>query len=130
MNVPAPWRDVLREELAKPYVRELEAFVRRERAEKTIYPPEDDVFAALALTPPENVKVVLLGQDPYHDEGQAHGLCFSVRSPTRPPPSLKNILRELKDDLGLETAPEHGELVSWAKQGVLLLNTVLTVVAH
>lgn len=124
------WQALLSEEAAKPYFVELSAFLRAERAEKTIFPPEGDVFRALSLTPLEEAKVLLLGQDPYHDEGQAHGLCFSVRPPTRPPPSLRNIFRELRDDLGLEVPEGHGELSAWARQGVLLLNTVLTVVAH
>jgi uracil-DNA glycosylase len=87
------------------------------------------VFNALATTPYENVRVLLLGQDPYHDDGQAHGLCFSVKPPTKPPPSLKNIYKELADDVGF-TAPAHGDLTQWAQRGVLLLNAVLTVVAH
>jgi len=124
------WQALLSEEAGKPYFDELAAFLRAERAEKRIFPPEGDVFNALSLTPLEEAKVLLLGQDPYHDEGQAHGLCFSVRPPTRPPPSLKNIFRELRDDLGLEVPEGHGELSAWARQGVLLLNTVLTVAAH
>jgi uracil-DNA glycosylase len=130
MEIPLPWLAALGAELDKPYYRELIAFLARERAEKTIFPEERDVFRALTLTPPDAVKVVLLGQDPYHDDGQAHGLCFSVRPPTRPPPSLKNVFRELKDDLGIVVPEGHGELSAWAKQGVLLLNTVLTVAAH
>lgn len=130
MKLPVPWQAALGAELEAPYYRALVAFLARERASKTIYPPEDEVFAALALTPPEAVKVVLLGQDPYHDENQAHGLCFSVRPPTKPPPSLRNMYRELRDDLGVVIPPERGDLTRWATQGVLLLNTVLTVVAH
>jgi uracil-DNA glycosylase len=130
MQIPGPWQKPLGEEAEKPYFRELVAFLKAERAKKTIFPPEEDVFRALSLTPLEDVKVLLLGQDPYHDDGQAHGLCFSVRPPTRPPPSLKNIFRELKDDLGIEVPEGQGELSAWGEQGVLLLNTVLTVVAH
>ena len=130
MQIPSSWKAPLGEEAKKPYFRELAAFLKAERAKKTIFPPEEDVFRALSMTALEDVKVLLLGQDPYHDEGQAHGLCFSVRPPTRPPPSLKNIFRELKDDLGVEVPEGHGELSAWAEQGVLLLNTVLTVVAH
>jgi uracil-DNA glycosylase len=129
MKIPASWQPLLGDETEKSYFRQLLAFLETERATKKVFPPPDDVFRALELTPPATVKVVLLGQDPYHDDGQAHGLCFSVRSPTRPPPSLKNIFRELKTDLGIEP-PEHGDLSAWARQGVLLLNTVLTVTAH
>jgi uracil-DNA glycosylase len=130
MTLPASWRPILADQLDRPYFRDLIAFLDAERAHKSVFPPEEDVFRALALTPPEKVKVLLLGQDPYHDEGQAHGLCFSVRAPTRPPPSLKNIFRELEDDLGIEAPKDRGDLTAWAEQGVLLLNTVLTVVAH
>jgi uracil-DNA glycosylase len=130
MRIPPGWRDALGEEVKKPYFRSLAAFLEAERAAKVVFPPEEDVFRALALTPLDAVKVVLLGQDPYHDDGQAHGLCFSVRPPTRPPPSLKNIFKELRADLGIEVPEGQGELTAWAKQGVLLLNTVLTVVAH
>ena len=120
------WNPVLSRELAKPYWAELQAFVAAERAAGPVYPPEADVFAALHLTPFADVKVVILGQDPYHGPGQAHGLCFSVRPPTPPPPSLKNLFTELESDLGLPR-PSHGSLESWARQGVLLLNTTLTV---
>lgn len=130
MKIPTGWAAPLGAEVNKPYFRELAAFLKAERAQRTIFPPEEDVFRALSLTPPEHVKVLLLGQDPYHDDGQAHGLCFSVRPPTRPPPSLKNIFRELEDDLGIAVPEGHGELSAWGRQGVLLLNTVLTVVAH
>ena len=130
MNIPPSWQPILGEEADKPYYRELVAFLLEERANKTIFPADEDVFRALELTPLHDVKVVLLGQDPYHDDGQAHGLCFSVRPPMRVPPSLRNIFRELKDDLGVEVPDGFGELSAWGKQGVLLLNTVLTVVAH
>jgi len=129
MEIPAGWKSLLEEETAKPYFQALTAFVTGERATKTVFPPEPDVLRALALTPRDDVKVVLLGQDPYHDEGQAHGLCFSVKPPTRPPPSLRNIFRELATDLGI-APPDHGDLTRWGERGVLLLNTLLTVVAH
>ncbi|MDB4942843.1 MAG: Uracil-DNA glycosylase, family 1 [Labilithrix sp.] len=130
MKLPPAWESALRAETDKPYFRALAAFLAEERASKTIFPAEHDVFRALALTPPEAVKVVLLGQDPYHDHGQAHGLCFSVLAPTPTPPSLRNVFRELHDDLGIVVPPGRGDLTRWAEQGVLLLNTVLTVVAH
>ncbi len=120
------WNPVLRDQFAEPYWRDLVAFVAEERARSTVYPPEPEVFAALHLTPLAQVKVVILGQDPYHGPGQAHGLCFSVRPGTALPPSLRNIHRELYDDLGIE-APRSGDLTAWAHQGVLLLNTTLTV---
>jgi uracil-DNA glycosylase len=120
---------VLADELRQPYFSQLREFVDRERRENTVYPPAEDMFRALALTPYEQVRVLLLGQDPYHDQDQAHGLCFSVRPGVPVPPSLVNILRELRDDLGCEI-PDHGCLTAWARQGVLLLNTVLTVRAH
>lgn len=129
MDIPSRWRQALAKETEAPYFAELAAFLERERATKAIFPPKTRVFRALELTAPDDVKVVLLGQDPYHDEGQAHGLCFSVEPPTKPPPSLRNIFKELKDDLGI-SPPEHGDLTAWARQGVLLLNTVLTVEAH
>jgi len=121
------WSDVLAAEKQLPYFKQVVAFVEGERASgKTIYPPNADVFNALAYTPFSEVKVVIIGQDPYHGPNQAHGLCFSVKRPTPPPPSLVNIFLELKNDLGLER-PTHGNLESWARQGVLLLNAVLTV---
>lgn len=123
------WNPVLRAELAKPYWAELQAFVDAERARHQVYPPPDEVFAALHLTPFAEVKVLILGQDPYHGPGQAHGLCFSVRPPVAPPPSLENIFAELHADLGLPV-PRHGSLRHWAEQGVLLLNATLTVRAH
>lgn len=120
------WNPILRGEFAKPYWQELQGFVRAERAAATIYPPHDDVFAALHLTPYAGTRVLILGQDPYHGPGQAHGLCFSVRRGVRVPPSLANIHRELHDDLGLPV-PDHGNLEAWAREGVLLLNATLTV---
>ncbi len=123
------WNPVLRAELDQPYWGELQDFVRDERAHHAVYPPHDEVFAALHLTPLAEVKVVILGQDPYHGPGQAHGLCFSVRHGVAIPPSLRNIHTELSSDLGIDP-PDHGDLTSWAQHGVLLLNTTLTVRAH
>jgi uracil-DNA glycosylase len=129
VQLPADWKAVLAEELKQPYFRKLSEFIDKERAEHQVFPPEEDVFNAFKLTPYESVKVLLLGQDPYHDEGQAHGLCFSVKPGVKRPPSLVNILQELHDDLGCKV-PNNGYLVPWAKQGVMLLNAVLTVRAH
>ncbi|MDD4978360.1 MAG: uracil-DNA glycosylase [Gallionella sp.] len=123
------WRPILIEETRKPYFQDLQRFVAEQRAQVTVFPPADEVFAALHLTPIEQVKVLILGQDPYHDDGQAHGLCFSVRLGVAIPPSLLNIFKELRSDLGC-TMPNNGYLTPWAKQGVLLLNTALTVQAH
>lgn len=123
------WQTVLAEEFEKPYFSKLQNFLLAERQSYTIYPPEEQIFSAFELTPYENVNVFLLGQDPYHDQNQAHGLCFSVQPGIKPPPSLINIFKELKDDVGFEI-PNHGYLVSWAKQGILMLNAVLTVRAH
>ncbi|WP_116995930.1 uracil-DNA glycosylase [Desertimonas flava] len=120
------WNPVLRAELAKPYWGPLQEFVRAERERHPVYPPHDQVFAALHLTPYADTRVVILGQDPYHGPRQAHGLCFSVSDGVPPPPSLVNIYKELRDDLGIEP-PRSGNLESWARQGVLLLNTTLTV---
>ncbi len=120
------WNPLLRAEFDEPYWAELQAFVADERAHHPVYPPADEVFAALHLTPHAEVKVVILGQDPYHGPGQAHGLAFSVRPPVPPPPSLANIFTELEADVGV-SRPDHGSLEAWAHQGVLLLNTALTV---
>jgi uracil-DNA glycosylase len=120
------WNPVLRGEFAKPYWAELQQFVAAERGRAAVYPPHDEVFAALHLTPYAGVKAVILGQDPYHGPNQAHGLCFSVRPGVPPPPSLQNIFKEMESDLGLRP-PRHGCLDIWARQGVLLLNTSLTV---
>jgi uracil-DNA glycosylase len=127
-DLHASWQRALEAEFAKPYFHELEAFVDAERKTHVVYPLEDDVFHALRLTPLESIKVVLLGQDPYPGAGQAHGLCFSVRPGIRPPPSLVNIFKELKNDLGYPPA-HRGCLEAWAQRGVLLLNAVLTVTA-
>jgi uracil-DNA glycosylase len=127
-QLPADWRKVLAGEFDKPYFKDLCAFVEKERAEHTVYPPAEDVFNAFKATPYDKVKVLLLGQDPYHGPGQAHGMCFSVRPGVRPPPSLVNMFRELHDDLGCKV-PNHGNLEAWARHGVLLLNAVLTVQA-
>ena len=120
------WRPVLLAETEEPYWKELQQFVRTERKKHTVYPPDKEVFGALHLTPYEKVSVLVLGQDPYHGPRQAHGLCFSVRPGIEPPPSLVNIFKELRDDLGCKI-PNHGNLEHWARQGVLLLNAVLTV---
>lgn len=121
------WKEKLRSECHAEYVDKLKSFLASEyEAGKKIYPPEDEYFAALNLTPFEKVKVVIVGQDPYHGPGQAHGLCFSVREGVRLPPSLQNIFKELQADVGVQI-PKSGSLVRWAEQGVLLLNAVLTV---
>lgn len=123
------WLEPLSSEFRKPYYKELYATVKKEYETKQIFPEAGDIFNAFALTPLSQVKVVILGQDPYHNVGQAHGLCFSVKPDVEIPPSLVNIYQELKDDLGC-TIPNNGYLVKWAQQGVMLLNTVLTVKAH
>jgi uracil-DNA glycosylase len=123
------WNPLLAGEFSKPYWSELMGFVAAERARAPVFPPEDEVFAALHLTPHAAVKALVLGQDPYHGTGQAHGLCFSVRSGIDIPPSLHNIHNELHADLGCPVPP-HGSLEHWARQGVLLLNATLTVRAH
>ena len=120
------WDELLADEWLKPYYQELRSFLIDEYRDETIYPPASDIYNALKLTDYDDVKAVILGQDPYHEPGQAHGLAFSVREGTPFPPSLVNIFKELNSDLGLPV-PNNGELTDWAKQGVLLLNTVLTV---
>ncbi|MFK7863956.1 MAG: uracil-DNA glycosylase [Pseudohongiellaceae bacterium] len=121
------WHAVLGDEFEKDYMVALSEFLRLERARgETLYPPSNEIFAALNTTPLSATRVVILGQDPYHGEGQAHGLCFSVKSGIKIPPSLRNIYKELAADMGCPT-PSHGTLNAWAKQGVLLLNSVLTV---
>lgn len=125
-QLPKCWANRLKAELTASYFAELVAFVEQERSQHSVYPPVGDVFSAFRLTPYEKTRVLLLGQDPYHGEGQAHGLCFSVQSGVKLPPSLKNVFKELNADIGCEI-PSHGDLSSWARQGVLMLNTVLTV---
>jgi uracil-DNA glycosylase len=126
VQLPESWQEALQGEMKKPYFRELREFVDREREKHTVYPPEADVFNAFKHTPLDEVKVVLLGQDPYPGPSQAHGLCFSVRPGVRIPQSLMNMFRELKSDLGCRIA-NNGCLTPWADQGILLLNAVLTV---
>lgn len=123
------WLAELETEFRKPYYKTLYEFVKTEYNSTQVFPPADDIFNAFHLTPLSQVKVVILGQDPYHNVGQAHGLCFSVKPDVDIPPSLVNIYKELRDDLGCYI-PNNGYLVKWAEQGVLLLNTVLTVRAH
>ncbi len=134
MTMPPPqleesWKDALQEEWSKKYLEELAQFLATERAQGAVYPPKQDVFNAFNSTPFKQVKVVIVGQDPYHGPDQAHGLSFSVPAGIPQPPSLKNIFKELQEDLGM-SPPNHGNLASWAKQGVLMLNAILTVRAH
>lgn len=124
--IPTPWRAALGNLVTSEKFDELSAYVQAEREAHTIFPHEADTFSALQACPPEQVRVLILGQDPYHGAGQAHGLAFSVRRGQAIPPSLRNMYKERESDLGL-AAPPHGELTKWARQGVLLLNTVLTV---
>jgi uracil-DNA glycosylase len=128
-QIPSSWQPHLKAEFEQPYIQKLEAFLEAERASQQIFPPEKDVFRALELTPFDAVKVVILGQDPYHDDGQAHGLAFSVQPGVKPPPSLVNMFKELETDMGIPR-PKTGFLEPWARQGVLMLNAVLTVRAH
>ena len=123
------WLEPLTPEFKKPYYRSLYESVKREYHEHPVYPPADDIFSAFDFTPLSQVKVVIIGQDPYHEPGQAHGLCFSVKPGVKTPPSLVNIYKELQDDLGCYV-PNNGYLEKWARQGVLMLNNVLTVRAH
>ncbi len=123
------WLPAIGGEFKKPYYKNLYHFIKNEYSTNIIYPPAEEIFSALHLTLLSEVKVVIIGQDPYHEPGQAHGLCFSVRPEVEIPPSLVNIYKELHDDIGFRI-PNHGCLENWAKQGVLLLNTVLTVRAH
>ena len=129
LKLPNEWSNALQDETEKDYFKELCAFVEDEYNSNVIYPPKEDVFNALKYTSLEDVKVVILGQDPYFNEKQAHGLCFSVQLGVDVPPSLRNIYTELENDLGL-VRPNNGYLTKWAKQGVLMLNTVLTVRAE
>lgn len=126
LQFPNDWQKVVAEEFKQPYFTKLQDFLVSERLSYTIYPAKEETFSAFELTPYDQVKVVLLEQDPYHNENQAHGLCFSVRPGIKPPPSLGNIFKELKQDIGFET-PNNGYVVTWAKQGILMLNTVLSV---
>ncbi len=128
-GINGDWYEALKEEFGKPYYKQLFQTIKQEYNTRLIFPPANDIFNAFHLTPLKEVKVVILGQDPYHNHGQAHGLCFSVQKGVNVPPSLVNIYQELHDDLGC-TIPNHGYLEKWARQGVLLLNTVLTVRAH
>lgn len=127
--ISGSWEKALKGEFSKEYYKKLFIKVREEYQTRTIYPPADDIFNAFHFTPLEEVKVVILGQDPYHEPGQAHGLCFSVKPNVQIPPSLINIYKELEDDPGCYI-PNNGYLEKWARQGVLMLNTVLTVRAH
>ncbi|MBP3312611.1 MAG: uracil-DNA glycosylase [Butyricicoccus sp.] len=120
------WDDILASEFESEYYKRIRYWLKKEYAEQTIYPPMEDIFNALRYTPYHAVKAVLLGQDPYHGPGQAHGLCFSVQEGVDPPPSLRNIFQELESDLGFPP-PKNGTLTKWAEQGVLMLNTTLTV---
>lgn len=125
-HLPDDWYEVLRDELVQDYYHKLVSFVCAERRSAIVFPAETDVFRALFAVPFSRVRVLVLGQDPYHGDGQADGLCFSVRRGTKPPPSLRNIFKELQADLGVPI-PCHGDLTDWTRQGVLLLNAVLTV---
>jgi len=126
VNIGNEWDKLLAEEFKKDYYLKLRQFLISEYNSRTIFPPMNDIFNALRYTSYSDVKAVILGQDPYHGAGQAHGLCFSVKKGTPPPPSLQNIFKEINTELGLPI-PNHGELTDWAKSGVLLMNTVLTV---
>jgi uracil-DNA glycosylase len=123
---PDDWREILADEFEKDYFTALQSFVAQQREAQKVYPPEEDVFNAFSATPFTKVEVLLLGQDPYHGAGQAHGMCFSVKHGVRPPPSLVNMFKELETDLGCKI-PNHGCLQEWAERGVLLLNAVMTV---
>ncbi len=126
IHIGNEWDELLKDEFQKEYYQKLRAVLANEYKTHTVYPDMYDIFNALKYTSYSDVKAVIIGQDPYHGPGQAHGLCFSVKRGIEPPPSLKNIFKEINDELGI-APPNHGELTSWAKQGVLMLNTVLTV---
>ena len=128
VNIGNDWDNILKDEWEKPYYQKLRGFLKAEYSSKTVYPNMNDIFNALKYTSFEDTRVVIIGQDPYHGEGQAHGLCFSVKKGVDIPPSLKNMYKELETDLSIAPA-NHGELTKWAKQGVLMLNNVLTVCA-
>ena len=126
VNLGNDWDNILADEFSKPYYLSLREFLKNEYRTRRIYPDMHDIFNALRASSFKDTRVVIIGQDPYHGEGQAHGLCFSVKRPVEPPPSLKNIYKELESDVGFKI-PDHGELTHWAEQGVLMLNAVLTV---
>ena len=127
VNIGNDWDNILKDEFQKPYYLELRRFLKREYSSYTVYPDMYDIFNALKYTSFEDTKVVIIGQDPYHGPGQAHGLCFSVKPGIEPPPSLKNIFAEIESDIGVKMPAHYGYLTSWAKQGVLMLNATLTV---
>ncbi|MGP1568144.1 uracil-DNA glycosylase [Peptoanaerobacter stomatis] len=127
VNIGNSWDDILKDEFEKQYYKDIREFLKKEYATKTVFPSMYDIFNALKYTPYEDVKVVILGQDPYHGVGQAHGLSFSVKKGITTPPSLKNIYKEIENDLNIEMDKTNGELTSWANQGVLMLNASLTV---
>lgn len=129
VKIESSWKAVLQPEFEKPYFEELSNFVKKEYQSQSIFPPGKEIFNAFNLCPFDQVKVVIIGQDPYHGPGQAHGLCFSVREGVGFPPSLRNIFKEINNDLG-SPIPPNGDLTRWANQGVLLLNATLTVRAH
>jgi len=129
VKIDPSWKKLLKDEFEKPYFKQLAGFVRGEYQSETIYPPPKEIFTAFDATPVDKVKVVILGQDPYHGPKQANGLCFSVKDGIRIPPSLVNIYKEISSDIGIDV-PSTGNLERWAKQGVLLLNSTLTVRAH
>ncbi len=129
VKIEQSWKEILNEEFDKPYFKELSAFVKNEYQTQQIFPPRKEIFNAFNLCPFNNVKVVIIGQDPYHGPDQAHGLCFSVKGGIKFPPSLRNIFKEINGDIAAPI-PQSGDLTSWAKQGVLLLNATLTVRAH
>lgn len=131
LKIGNDWDDILAEEMKKPYYQALEEFLDEEYASHTVFPPRDEIFTAFRYTPYDDVKVLLLGQDPYHEVGQAHGMAFSVQTGIKQPPSLVNIFKEIDSDLGITPPPtDNGCLTPWAESGVLLLNTVLTVREH
>ncbi len=127
--IPSSWREHLSDEISKPYFAQLSEFIEQEYASREIFPPREQIFSALELTPIEQVRVVIIGQDPYHDVGQANGLCFSVKEGIPHPPSLRNIFKEITAQYNIPT-PKSGSLERWAQQGVLMINAVLTVRAH
>jgi uracil-DNA glycosylase len=129
VKIEESWKEILKEEFEKPYFSQLTVFVKSEYRQFKVFPPGNEIFNAFNLCPFDGLKVVIIGQDPYHGPGQAHGLCFSVKDGVEFPPSLKNIFKEINNDLGI-TIPQTGDLSRWARQGVLLLNATMTVRAH